>query len=218
MPVKDITDYSNTIIYKIICRDSSINEIYVGHTIDFASRKKSHKNNCTKSNYEGYNSKVYKIIRENGGWNNWTMNIVAFFNCKNLEEAKEKEQEYFILLGGTLNSIEPMPKKKIKEKITLHKIIKEQSNYNNFRYVCELCNFNCIKKSNYNIHLTTTKHNNNTNKINVETNKSKTSIFCKKCNKEYRARNSLWYHERKCSINLNNKNNSDDINYNVIDV
>jgi hypothetical protein len=33
--------------------------------------------------------------------------------------------------------------------------------------------------------------------------------MCKKCNKEYKARNSLWYHEKKCIV-IHNGNNIDD--------
>jgi hypothetical protein len=43
------------------------------------------------------------------------MEIVAFHNCKDSREAHKKEQEYFEALGATLNSIEPLPKPKIKE-------------------------------------------------------------------------------------------------------
>ena len=45
MPKTDI-DYSNTIIYKITCKDPTVNEVYVGHTTNFVQRKYSHKQNC----------------------------------------------------------------------------------------------------------------------------------------------------------------------------
>ena len=32
---KDIIDYSNTIIYKIYCKNETITDIYVGHTTNF---------------------------------------------------------------------------------------------------------------------------------------------------------------------------------------
>ena len=40
--------------------------------------------------------------------------IVGFYNCANLHEAKIKEQEFFISLNATLNSIEPISSKPIK--------------------------------------------------------------------------------------------------------
>ena len=40
---KDTIDYSNTIIYKIYCNDSSVTDIYIGHTTNFIKRKYQHK-------------------------------------------------------------------------------------------------------------------------------------------------------------------------------
>ena len=45
MPKTEI-DYSNTIFYKIYCKDESINELYIGHTTNFVQRKHAHKNSC----------------------------------------------------------------------------------------------------------------------------------------------------------------------------
>jgi hypothetical protein len=66
------------------------------------------------------------VIRNNGGWNNWSMEIINFFNCQDHFEARQKEQEFFVSLNATLNSIEPIPKpinvvvQKNKEKQTFH--------------------------------------------------------------------------------------------------
>ena len=139
MPKTDI-DYSNTIIYKITCNDDTIKDVYVGHTTNFVQRKYAHKQSCLNDNLN--KCKLYEVIRNNGGWNNWTMEIVNFFNCKDHSEARQKEQEYFISLNATLNSIEPFPLK-----IS-----------NNNEFYCEICNFKCYKKSKYLFHLLTTKH------------------------------------------------------------
>uniref|UniRef100_A0A6C0EAY4 C2H2-type domain-containing protein n=1 Tax=viral metagenome TaxID=1070528 RepID=A0A6C0EAY4_9ZZZZ len=151
MPKTDI-DYSNTIIYKIMCKDTNIKDVYVGHTTNFVQRKHAHKQNCTNMKSINYSCKLYQAIRNNGGWNNWNMEIVGFFNCKDHYEARIKEQEYFELLHATLNSIEPMPKPKQKFKIEksepTEKII----------YNCEICkvklqNLKCME-----IHNQTSKH------------------------------------------------------------
>jgi len=64
-------------------------------------------------------------------------------------------------------------------------------------YMCYFCNFKCSKISNYNKHILTLKHKNRTNLNFIEQNKN-TCFCCKVCNKTYNARNSLWYHEKKC--------------------
>jgi hypothetical protein len=70
------------------------------------------------------------------------------------------------------------------------------------KYVCEACDFNCRKLSNWNIHISTTKHLHRTKIPELEQPKSNNKSYkCKHCDKEYKARNSLWYHENKCNIN-----------------
>ena len=92
------------------------------------------------------------------------------------------------------------------------------------KFYCEICDFECCKKSNYEKHILTQKHKNRT-KLNVleQKNAEKCHTFiCKNCNKQYNARNSLWYHEKKCltnnetTINENNLNNIDITDSNII--
>jgi len=82
------------------------------------------------------------MIRNNGGWNNWKMEIIDIINCKDHYEAKKKEQEYGVLLKATLNSVELLPRQRI----------------TSYRFYCEKCNFKCSKQSIYNKHLDTIKH------------------------------------------------------------
>ena len=81
---KTAIDYSNTIIYKIFCKDTSITELYVGHTTNFVQRKHLHKQNCINKNSLSYRCKLYEVIRNNGGWDNWRMEIVDFFKCEDI--------------------------------------------------------------------------------------------------------------------------------------
>ncbi len=66
---------------------------------------------------------------------------------------------------------------------------------------CKICAFKCSKKSNFEKHLLTDKHINRTY-LNVLEHKNAKMYHCKNCNKEYTARNSLWYHEKKCMVNF----------------
>jgi hypothetical protein len=150
MPKNEI-DYSNTIIYKITCKDSNVNDVYVGHTTNFVQRKHAHKQSCINIKSLNYKCKVYEVIRNNGGWNNWSMEIINFFNCRDHYEARQKEQEYFVLLNATLNSIEPMPKPKFKPIKATEKIIKNT-------FYCEKCNTHCDTAKLFEIHNNTKKH------------------------------------------------------------
>ncbi len=167
MPKTDI-DYSNTIIYKITCKDKSIKDLYVGHTTNFVQRKHMHKQNCINNKTSNYKCKLYEVIRDNGGWNNWHMEIINFFDCKDHYEARKKEQEYFISLNATLNSIEPLPKPKcivpkcIVPKCIVPKCIVPNNKLNIPKekkvFFCNTCNIYCSNNNIFDIHNKTKKH------------------------------------------------------------
>ena len=144
-------DYSNTIIYKITCKEPQITDLYVGHTTNFVQRKRGHKQSCINEKSNNYNCKLYKTIRANGGWDNWIMEIVAFFKCNDHYEARIKEQEYFTSLNATLNSVEPLPKSKPIETQQLNKEIKKV-------YFCETCNITLQNQQLLEVHNQTKKH------------------------------------------------------------
>ena len=64
---------------------------------------------------------------------------------------------------------------------------------------CKICDFKCCRPAELSRHLLTRKHQNRTILNEKNTNDVSPSFVCKKCNKSYKARNSLWYHENKCS-------------------
>jgi hypothetical protein len=105
-------DYSKNIIYKIVCNDLNITETYVGHTTNIVKRRCQHKCGCNNENDKSYNFKIYKTIRDNGGWNNWSMVLICDFPCKNDEEARAEERRYYELLNASLNTVNPCRNKK----------------------------------------------------------------------------------------------------------
>jgi hypothetical protein len=159
MPKTDI-DYSNTIIYKITCKNKTITDVYVGHTTNFVQRKHAHKQSCINSKSVNHNCKLYEVIRTNGGWENWQMEIINFFNCADHYEARKKEQEYFIELKANLNSIEPFPKPKLKH-ISNSNIETENKIANVKQKIrCATCNIDCNNINAFNAHTNSIKHKN----------------------------------------------------------
>ena len=187
MPKIEI-DYSNTVIYKIICNDTSCKKFYVGHTTNFVQRKHSHKQSCTNEKSSNYNLEMYKTIRENGGWENWRMVIIHVAKCKNGHEAKKIENEFFELLNDPLNTNQILPKQNLKTE-------KMVSCKKPGLYTCTFCSYNTSVKSNYEKHILTPKHQDN---IKTEKNENDKCIKCKNCNKTYKTRSGLWYHEKTC--------------------
>ena len=151
MPKIEI-DYSNTIFYKIYCRDPSINDLYIGHTTNFVQRKHAHKQSCLNTKCSNYNCKLYDVIRKNKGWDNWKIEIIAFHECDNLMSAKKYEQKYFEDYKATLNSIEPIPKPKPKISKDIVEKKKPELLY------CDVCNIHLNSVKIQEIHNKTTKH------------------------------------------------------------
>jgi hypothetical protein len=102
MPRLEI-NYASTKIYKLVCRDITVSEIYVGHTTDFTNRKYRHKQSCTNTKNKNHNLKVYRYIRENGGWLNWSMVEIEKFPCLDENEASKRERYYIETLKSSLN-------------------------------------------------------------------------------------------------------------------
>jgi hypothetical protein len=100
-------DYSNTVIYKLSCNDPSISEIYIGHTTNFTQRKNRHKSCCNNNNF---NAKIYNFIRNNGGWDNWSMVQLEEHNCKNKREAEAIEHNCIKKFTASLNVNKPYAK------------------------------------------------------------------------------------------------------------
>jgi len=96
-------NYSNTIIYKLVCKDLLVTDVYVGHTTNFIERKRCHKVSCNNENNKQYNYKVYQTIRQNGGWYNWDMIQVEEYCCNNNNEATARERYWYETLNANMN-------------------------------------------------------------------------------------------------------------------
>ena len=102
-------DFSKGLIYKLCCKDPTIKEIYVGSTTNFTQRKRNHKSDCNNSNPNNkkYNHKVYRFIRENGGWTNFNMILIEYFPCQTELELCRREDYWKNELQAILNSNTP---------------------------------------------------------------------------------------------------------------
>lgn len=97
-------DFSKEMIFYIIkCNDLEKTDIYVGSTFNFLKRKCRHKGNCTNQNQKHYNLKIYCYIRENGGWDNFTMTMLDRKICVDMLEARKHEQSLIDKYKANLN-------------------------------------------------------------------------------------------------------------------
>ena len=88
----------------------------------------------------------------------------------------------------------------------------------NQKFTCETCDYHTNKKSSYEKHMTTIKH----QKMCEQQLKNKRAVpklfECERCNKGFNARNSLWYHKKKCRIQtiVVDTSNNDNVDNTVV--
>lgn len=87
--------------YRIYNDDLNLN--YIGKTIDLNERIQDHKSICYNLNSNKYNIKVYKTIRENGGFDNFKVMKVDTIILDDIQ-CKKMEQSYIDLFNANLNT------------------------------------------------------------------------------------------------------------------
>ena len=158
--------YKPYIMYKITCNDNE-NLIYIGSTTNFKCRKSLHKGCCDNEKSKKYNFKIYQSIRNNGGWNNFTMKPIEMYYADSKIKAKIRENELMDSYNSILNdrraytSVDEKQlyykeyKKNKKDKMKeYHKQYYDEKK--NEKIIC-VCGCQILKKG-LNEHLTTKKH------------------------------------------------------------
>ena len=91
--------------YQIECKNKSeTDDTYIGSTCEWIERMKNHQRDCNNPRRKHHNLKVYKTIREFGGWDNWRIIKIDHLKkiCKN--DARTHEQYLMEKYGSTMNS------------------------------------------------------------------------------------------------------------------
>ena len=98
-----LNEFREIHIYTITCKNK--NELcYVGQTVNFKERIKQHK---YSSKFE--TNKLYKKIREYGGWNQWKMEKIDTYIYKD-KQNNEIEQYWIFKKKANLNTVSPNKK------------------------------------------------------------------------------------------------------------
>lgn len=125
-------------VYKIYCLDKKITEYYIGSTNNIIKRSITHKFNCSN-----LNTKIYKFIRDNGGWDNWEM--IEYIKTDNLDKKERFELEQLCIkqLKPELNEYNSVGLDSIKKQNNQikHNIIKK------IKVECPFCNKKMRKDS-----------------------------------------------------------------------
>tara|TARA_B110000285_G_scaffold2159_1_gene2289 strand:+ start:39 stop:617 length:579 start_codon:yes stop_codon:yes gene_type:complete len=101
MPRKPINDY---FFYKIVNINADIELIYVGSTANWKERQRNHRIITTNVNDALYTSKLYRTIREHGGWCEFKMVEIGYVEQLTYNQAHQLEEEYRLCLSANMNT------------------------------------------------------------------------------------------------------------------
>jgi len=96
-------EYSKNVMYKIQHNEDDT-LLYVGSTTNFNNRKSHHKSLCENQASSAYNRKLYRMIRENGGWDCFSMVKIEDFPCENGRDAEAREDQLMRELKANMNT------------------------------------------------------------------------------------------------------------------
>ena len=123
---KTINDYT---FYKIINVNCDVELCYVGSTVDMKQRVSAHKSNTNNPNCPKHHLKVYKTIREHGGWDEFRMIPIGYAEQLTLTEAHVIEEKYRVELCADLNTLRcHITEEQHKQTRKLHKKVYNEKN------------------------------------------------------------------------------------------
>lgn len=96
----ETTDTKVGIVYKLICKDISVKDIYVGATTETLRRRWTHH----KNKYKAFiHRKVYAFIKIHGGINQWELVEIESVQFTDIIDLRKKEQYWKDNLNASLN-------------------------------------------------------------------------------------------------------------------
>jgi len=171
--------YQNGLIYKLVSNNPDIKDTYVGSCCNLYKRKAEHKSNCYNKKNKNHNLRIYKFIRENGGWTNWSMIQIEPYPCNTKRELESRERHHLEQLNANLNCIIPtrtqkeyyednrdnlIAKMKQYNKDNNESILEYQKQYNQQKKEPRTCvcggKYDYGRTSDRNKHFSSQKHNN----------------------------------------------------------
>lgn len=114
------------IFYRISCINDAIKDFYIGSTTDFTKRKYQHKYYTNNPKYNSKCAYLYKTINNNGGWDNWVMEIIDCKLFDNIINARIHETKLIEEHKSSLNKIrafitEEQRQENVKKWLSTHK-------------------------------------------------------------------------------------------------
>ena len=151
-------NYAEMIFYKICCSSTNITKVFIGHTTNVNQRKHILKK---QTQSETYCSDMIEFIKNSGGWENWSLQILEKYECKTHIDIVLREIYHTDALNQKMNNLDNS------------NAVNGLNNGNNTSFkpgdnntsdnvdkifTCNYCNYRCLKSKHFKQHLMTRKH------------------------------------------------------------
>jgi hypothetical protein len=155
-------NYAEMIFYKICCSSTNITKVFVGHTTNVNQRKHTLKK---QTQSETYCSDMIEFIKNSGGWENWSLQILEKYECKTHIDIVLREIYHTDALNQKMNNLDNSNAVnglnnglnngfnnglKPGDNNTIDSVDKI--------FTCNYCNYRCLKSKHFKQHLMTRKH------------------------------------------------------------
>ena len=113
-------------IYVLKSKDTKILDCYIGSTKDLEKRKIQHFYSCRHNS----NRKLYNFINNNGGYNNWYIEVIKNIQNITRQDLKKEEKEFILKYKPTLNKNIPLQTNKEWRSKNKDRLRKNQTRFN----------------------------------------------------------------------------------------
>lgn len=97
--------------YKIACKDVAVQDVYVGSTRNIDERLKTHRKRSKNLSSIHGKALLYRTIREHGGFENWSHEVIETKVFSNKKDALFHERDLVNELKANLNAQDPIKSK-----------------------------------------------------------------------------------------------------------
>ena len=93
-------------IYKIVCKDLSIKDVFVDSTLNLSSKITSHKHWARNPEHQKIEDRLmYFTVAANGGFLNWECILIEAYPCSSPHELRARVRHWVEQLNANLNRI-----------------------------------------------------------------------------------------------------------------
>ena len=99
-------NYAKSVIYKIVCKDLTIKDIFVDSTSNLSAKITTHKHWARNPDHQLVSDRLmYSTVAAAGGFNNWECILIEAYPCSNPHELRARVRYWIEHLEANLNRV-----------------------------------------------------------------------------------------------------------------